>query len=109
MSDAIGNHVSHWHVSDTHFVRLRRHLPVSLEFADALIAARFERYLKTGSGRAFAKRHFGDESAKKGIILKACCSSPSRVTTLRRYRRRAECDRSPGAMSRDIEACSRVD
>ena len=22
-------------------------------------AARFERYLKTGSGRAFAKRHFG--------------------------------------------------
>src|SRR6476659_847289 len=71
VSDAIGNHVSHWHVSDTHFVRLRRHLPVSLEFADALIAARFERYLKTGSGRAFAKRHFGDESAKKGIILKA--------------------------------------
>lgn len=39
---------------------------VSLEFADATVAARFERYLKTGSGRAFAKRHFGDESAKKG-------------------------------------------
>ncbi len=31
---------------------------VGLEFADTTIAARFERYLKTGSGRAFAKRHF---------------------------------------------------
>jgi predicted GIY-YIG superfamily endonuclease len=40
----------------------RHHRPwsllVSLEFADAGTAARFERYLKTGSGRAFAKRHF---------------------------------------------------
>jgi len=33
-------------------------LVVSIEFADARIAGRFERYLKTGSGRAFAKRHF---------------------------------------------------
>jgi predicted GIY-YIG superfamily endonuclease len=33
-------------------------LLVSLEFADAAPAARFERYLKTGSGRAFATRHF---------------------------------------------------
>jgi putative endonuclease len=32
---------------------------VSLEFADEQTAARFERYLKSGSGRAFAKRHFG--------------------------------------------------
>jgi len=31
---------------------------VSLEFPDESHAARFERYLKTGSGRAFAKRHF---------------------------------------------------
>jgi predicted GIY-YIG superfamily endonuclease len=31
---------------------------VSLEFPDESQAARFERYLKTGSGRAFAKRHF---------------------------------------------------
>ena len=40
----------------------RHHRPwsllVSLEFADAGAAARFECYLKTGSGRAFAKRHF---------------------------------------------------
>ena len=36
-------------------------LVVSLEFADPKIANRFERYLKTGSGRAFAKRHFGSE------------------------------------------------
>jgi predicted GIY-YIG superfamily endonuclease len=41
----------------------RHHRPwalvVSLEFTYATTAARFERYLKTGSGRAFAKRHFG--------------------------------------------------
>ena len=39
-----------------------RHRPwslvVSLEFPDERVAARFERYLKSGSGRAFAKRHF---------------------------------------------------
>ena len=33
-------------------------LVVSLDFTDVTTAARFERYLKTGSGRAFAKRHF---------------------------------------------------
>jgi predicted GIY-YIG superfamily endonuclease len=32
---------------------------VSIEFCDGGSAARFERYLKSGSGRAFAKRHFG--------------------------------------------------
>jgi putative endonuclease len=32
---------------------------VSLEFPDERAAARFEKYLKSGSGRAFAKRHFG--------------------------------------------------
>jgi predicted GIY-YIG superfamily endonuclease len=31
---------------------------VSLEFADQKSAVAFEKYLKTGSGRAFAKRHF---------------------------------------------------
>jgi hypothetical protein len=29
-----------------------------LEFPDESRAARFEKYLKSGSGRAFAKRHF---------------------------------------------------
>ena len=38
-------------------------LVVALEFADAKVAARFERYLKSGSGRAFAKKHFGDTAA----------------------------------------------
>jgi predicted GIY-YIG superfamily endonuclease len=33
-------------------------LSVSMEFADGRVAARFERHLKSGSGRAFAKRHF---------------------------------------------------
>ena len=44
----------------------RKHLPwqlvAAIEFADAHVAARFEKYLKTGSGRAFAKRHFGPGS-----------------------------------------------
>ena len=40
----------------------RQHRPwtvlVSMEFPDESSAARFEKYLKSGSGRAFAKRHF---------------------------------------------------
>ena len=32
---------------------------VVIDFADDARAMRFERYLKSGSGRAFAKRHFG--------------------------------------------------
>jgi putative endonuclease len=32
---------------------------VALEFPCEGIAVRFEKYLKSGSGRAFAKRHFG--------------------------------------------------
>lgn len=40
-----------------------RHRPwsvvVAVEFADERTATRFERYLKSGSGRAFATRHFG--------------------------------------------------
>lgn len=31
---------------------------VAVEFADEPTAVAFERYLKSGSGRAFAKRHF---------------------------------------------------
>ena len=33
-------------------------LVVALEFATEASAVRFERYLKSGSGRAFAKKHF---------------------------------------------------
>jgi predicted GIY-YIG superfamily endonuclease len=33
-------------------------LLATVEFANPDSAARFERYLKSGSGRAFAKRHF---------------------------------------------------
>lgn len=36
-------------------------LVVSLEFPSEKAAVRFEKYLKTGSGRAFAKRHFGPQ------------------------------------------------
>jgi predicted GIY-YIG superfamily endonuclease len=34
-------------------------LVVAIAFQTEREAARFERYLKTGSGRAFTKRHFG--------------------------------------------------
>ena len=35
------------------------HLHVTIELPDERRAIEFERYLKSGSGRAFAKRHFG--------------------------------------------------
>jgi putative endonuclease len=34
-------------------------LLVTIEFADAACAVRFEKFLKPGSGRAFARRHVG--------------------------------------------------
>ena len=34
-------------------------LVVAMHFATETAARRFEKYLKTGSGRAFSKRHFG--------------------------------------------------
>lgn len=34
---------------------------VQIEFADERSAVRFERYLKSGSGRAFARRHFSPD------------------------------------------------
>jgi predicted GIY-YIG superfamily endonuclease len=60
----------HWHNTGPSGVTVRHRpwsLVVSLEFADARIAGRFERYLKTGSGRAFAKRHFGWPSIHEGL------------------------------------------
>ena len=35
-------------------------LVVAFHFADERVARRFERYLKSGSGREFAKRHFAE-------------------------------------------------
>jgi predicted GIY-YIG superfamily endonuclease len=37
-------------------------LLVSIEFCNELAALRFERYLKSGSGRAFATRHFDPDA-----------------------------------------------
>ena len=51
----------HWHNNGPSGVTVHHRpwsLAVSLEFTDARTAGRFERYLKTGSGRAFGKRHF---------------------------------------------------
>jgi len=36
---------------------------VAIEFADEHTAIRFEKYLKSGSGRAFAKRHLAPSQA----------------------------------------------
>jgi hypothetical protein len=36
-------------------------MTVCIEFVDERDAARFERYLKSASGRAFARRHFAAE------------------------------------------------
>ena len=41
---------------------------VSIEFPNEPAAARFERYLKSGSGRAFSIRHFGAEQPYKPKI-----------------------------------------
>ena len=55
-----------WHNTSSSGVTVQ-HRPwsvvVSIEFTDAKVAARFERYLKSGSGRAFAKRHFAGISS----------------------------------------------
>jgi putative endonuclease len=37
-------------------------LAVSIEFPTEQQAIKFEKYLKTGSGRAFTKRHFGADA-----------------------------------------------
>jgi predicted GIY-YIG superfamily endonuclease len=50
-----------WH-NQGHCTHTAKHRPwrvhVVVEFADEPHATRFEQYLKSGSGRAFAKRHF---------------------------------------------------
>jgi putative endonuclease len=58
-SDVIGRLADHNAGRCPHTVSHRpwqRH--VVIEFSDERRAIRFERYLKSGSGRAFAKRHF---------------------------------------------------
>ena len=58
-----------WHNSGPSGVTVH-HRPwsvvVALEFSDAATAGRFERYLKTGSGRAFSKRHFAKPDPATG-------------------------------------------
>ena len=50
------------HHNEGHCPHTARYRPwelhVVIEFRDEQTALRFERYLKSGSGRAFAKRHF---------------------------------------------------
>jgi len=44
-------------------------LVVVIEFPTEQQAARFEQYLKTGSGRAFAKRHLRSRQERGGLTL----------------------------------------
>jgi len=51
----------YWHNAGLSAHTARNHpwyLIVSVEFRTEEAALKFERYLKTGSGRVFAKRHF---------------------------------------------------
>ena len=60
LTSVVGNRVE-WHNAgqNEHTARDRPwHVIVTLEFRSAGAAGQFELYLKTGSGRAFAKRHF---------------------------------------------------
>jgi len=71
-----------WHNSGPcgHTVRYRPwSLVVSIEFSDAKAARRFERYLKSGSGRAFSRRHFGPTTspATQAFVGSAKESNPS--------------------------------
>ena len=49
-----------------------RHRPwsivVSMEFTTEKAARTFEKYLKSGSGRAFAKRHFGVDACDFNVV-----------------------------------------
>ena len=53
-----------WHNAGCQNVDTARDRPwtvvVAFHFADERVARRFERYLKSGSGREFAKRHIAD-------------------------------------------------
>ena len=54
-----------WHNRSTRGYGVRYRpwsLVVSIEFPEEAAARRFERYLKSGSGRAFAKRHFAPDA-----------------------------------------------
>ena len=41
-------------------------LVVSIQFSNEDSARRFEKYLKSGSGRSFARRHFGQGQTETG-------------------------------------------
>jgi len=58
-NDVAGRVVTHNAGGSLHTSKYRPwRLTVSIEFEDQSQATAFERYLKTGSGRAFARRHF---------------------------------------------------
>ena len=42
-------------------------LVVSIDFREERLARRFEHYLKSGSGRAFAKRHFAGQDIRNRV------------------------------------------
>lgn len=63
-SDVVARLAAHNAGRSPHTARFKPwELVVAMEFTDEATAIRFERYLKSGSGRAFAKRHFAEPSA----------------------------------------------
>ncbi|PYR92406.1 MAG: hypothetical protein DMF84_12885 [Acidobacteria bacterium] len=61
---------------------------VSMEFRNERGAARFEKYLKSGSGRAFTKRHFGavdnDRTRRQTAAVRPRRDTPSKACPLLR-------------------------
>ena len=75
------------------------HLVVAVEFATETQAVQFEKYLKSGSGRAFAKRHFGWAWAVSAVVQLTPpeqTNNPVRGVAARRGRR-ADCSVARGA------------
>ena len=69
-ADAVERLRWHNHGPSGHTVRHRPwSLLVSMEFRDERTAIRFEKYLKSGSGRAFAKRHFAPDDVRSGHLV----------------------------------------
>ena len=53
---------------------------VAIEFLEESTARRFERYLKSGSGRAFARRHFAPGGVHRGVSGRGSGSAPPSAT-----------------------------
>lgn len=79
----------------------------AIMLADEPTAIRFERYLKSGSGRAFAKRHFGPQRAPLRPLQSTCLrTTHTGLGGAYRSRDRAGTGARPRASRRALSAVS---